>query len=110
MPFPFTAYIENLRSNFKPSSITHFYFSPQRDGYFQVKKEKKKLKSKKAEKRPKRQNVTKQELQTGETFDSDLLHFFTLAICVRIPSCLGTSWMWLCEICYRDFWDICYSF
>ena len=25
------------------------------------------------------------------------------------PSCFGTSWIWLCEICYRDFWDICYS-
>ena len=90
MRFPFTAYIENLRSHFKPSNITHFY------PFISLHKEMaifkfKKSESEKAEKCPKRQNVTKQELRTGKTFDSDMLHFCTFAICVRIHSCFGTS-------------------
>ena len=39
-------------------------------------------KVRKQKKVPRRQNVTKQELRTGETFDSDVLYFCTFAICV----------------------------
>ena len=52
MPFPFTAYIENLRSNFKPSSITHFYPFISLHKEMAIFKLKKKLKSEKAKKRP----------------------------------------------------------
>ena len=43
----------------------------------------------KQKKGPKRQNIIKQQLRTGKTFDSDMLHFCTFEICFRIPSCFG---------------------
>ena len=113
MRFPFTAYIENLRSHFisllrcnpkhckSSSGITHsdpFISLPKEIAIFKFKKG------------PTRKKVTKQELRTGVTFDSHMLHFLTFAIFVRIRlPALALSWLWLCEICYLDFWDICYS-